>query len=171
MNRRIVFAGILALAASGAAAVVVQTFGIDRASTPAPLTSFGTSAFAQDKPKATLYRNPNCDCCLEYAKYLRSNGYDVTVDSKQNLASIRKQLRVPEKFEGCHVMVIGRYAAEGHVPANALNKLLTEHPDIVGVSLPGMPTGTPGMTGPKQGPFTIYEIPKDEAAAKVFSVE
>lgn len=128
-------------------------------------------AFAGSKPAAILYRNPNCDCCLEYAKYLRSNGFDVTVDAKQDLAAIRTQLHVPEKYEGCHVMVIGRYAVEGHVPVHALNKLLAEKPPIVGISLPGMPTGTPGMTGPKRGPFTIYEIASESAPAKIFSVE
>lgn len=134
----------------------------------APLTA---PANAQEKPQATLYRNPNCDCCLEYAKYLRANGFDVTVDSKQDLAAIRKQLRVPEKFEGCHVMTIGRYAVEGHVSADAINKLLSEHPDIIGLSIPGMPAGTPGMTGRKAGPLTVYEIGNDAAPAKAFATE
>lgn len=128
-------------------------------------------AFADSKPSATLYRNPNCDCCLQYAKYLRSNGFDVMVDAKHDLALVRKQLGIPEKYEGCHVMVLGRYAVEGHVPVPALDKLLAEKPNIIGISLPGMPTGTPGMMGPKQGPFTIYEIANESAPAKVFAVE
>ncbi len=111
------------------------------------LTALPVPLRAENKPAATLYRNPNCDCCLEYAKYLR------------------------EKFEGCHVMVIGRYAVEGHVPVATLNKLLAEQPDIVGVSLPGMPLGSPGMTGRKAGPFTIYEIRNEPGPAKVFAVE
>lgn len=171
MSRRTLFAGILALTAPGAIAVAVKTFGADGAGTSAAPASSNTLASAPDKPKATLYRNPNCDCCLEYAKYLRSNGFDVTIDSKHDLAALRKQLRVPETLVGCHVMVMGRYAVEGHVPVNVLNKLLAEHPDIIGVSLPGMPTGTPGMTGPKNGPFTIYEIASNAASTKVFAVE
>lgn len=128
-------------------------------------------AVAQEKPKATLYRNPNCDCCLEYAKYLRSNGFDVTVDSKANLVTVRKQLHIAEAFEGCHVMTIGRYAVEGHVPVNTLNKLLTDHPDVIGISIPGMPLGTPGMTGQKTGPLKIYEIDNGTTPTKVFGVE
>ena len=147
MNRRTILAATLALTVSTA------------------------SAFAQDKPKATLYRNPNCSCCLDYAKYLRSNGFDVTVDSSSDLKSVRKQLGIPEKFEGCHVMTIGRYAVEGHVDAASINKLLAEHPDIRGISIPGMPTGTPGMTGPKSGPLNVYEIGSDSGPAKVFSTE
>ncbi|MEH2611138.1 DUF411 domain-containing protein [Bradyrhizobium sp. AZCC 1693] len=171
MNRRNVLAAMFAITASGAGGVVVKTFGADRAGLPGSEALFGTPASAQDKPKATLYRNPNCDCCLEFAKYLRTNGFDVAIDSKQDLAALRKQLRVPDNLAGCHVMVMGRYAVEGHVPVNVLNKLLAEHPDIIGVSLPGMPTGTPGMTGPKSGPFTIYEIASNAASPKVFAVE
>ncbi|MEH2534212.1 hypothetical protein V1277_006492 [Bradyrhizobium sp. AZCC 1588] len=170
MNRRNVLAAMFAITASGAGAVIVKTFGADRAGLLAPEALFGTPASAQDKTRATLYRNPNCDCCLEYAKYLRTNGFDVTIESNQDLALVRKRLRVPEKLAGCHVMAIDRYAVEGHVPVKTLNKLLTEHPDIIGVSLPGMPTGTPGMTGPKREPFTIYEI-NDTAPTKVFAVE
>lgn len=129
------------------------------------------TAIAGEKPAATLYRNPNCDCCLEYAKYLRGGGFDVTVDSKQDLASVRKQLHIPEKFEGCHVMVIDRYAVEGHVPLNSLNKLLTERPDNIGISLPGMPAGTPGMTGRKTAPFTIYQIEAGGKPPRVYAAE
>jgi hypothetical protein len=135
------------------------------------LAAVTAPAIAQEKPHATLYRNPNCDCCLEYAKYLRDNGFDVTVDSKANLVTVRKQLHIAEAFEGCHVMTIGRYAVEGHVPVNTLNKLLTDHPDIIGISIPGMPSGTPGMTGQKAGPLKIYEIGNDSAPPKVFATE
>lgn len=128
-------------------------------------------AVAQEKTKVTLYRNPNCSCCLDYAEYLRSNGFEVTVDSKQDLAVVRKQLHVSEKFEGCHVSVIDKYAVEGHVSAVAIKKLLTEHPAIAGISIPGMPAGTPGMTGRKTGPIPVYEIGSDPAPSKVFATE
>ncbi len=124
-----------------------------------------------EKPKVTLYRNPNCSCCLDYAAYLRGAGFDVTVDSNQNLAAVRKQLHVPEKFAGCHVTVIGRYAVEGHVSASAINKLLAERPDIVGISIPGMPPGTPGMTGVKTRPIPVYEIENGTAPAKIFATD
>ncbi len=128
-------------------------------------------AVAQEKTKVTLYRNPNCGCCLDYAEYLRGAGFDVTVDSKENLAVVRKQLHVPEQFEGCHVSVIGKYAVEGHVSADVIKKLLAEHPAIVGVSIPGMLAGTPGMTGHKAGPLPVYEIGNDGAPKKVFATE
>ena len=135
------------------------------------LTAYAAPAFAETKPKATLYRNPNCSCCLDYANYLRGKGFDVTVDSKQDLVSVRKQLRVPEKFEGCHVMVIDRYAVEGHVSADSIDKLLAQRPEIIGISIPGMPLGTPGMTGRKSGPLSVYEISSQSEPDKVFAVE
>src|SRR6266498_1246396 len=106
----------------------------------ATMLAFGRGAKAvevMETPKATLYRNPNCSCCLDYAAYLRRAGFDVTVDSNPNLAAGRNKLHVPEKFAGCHVTVIGRYAVEGHVSTSAINKLLAERPDIVGISIPG----------------------------------
>lgn len=136
----------------------------------AAIPGVAASAVAEALPKATLYRNPNCDCCLDYAKYLQDNGVEVTVDSKQDLAGVRMELRVPEKFQGCHVMTVGRYAVEGHVPINAIRKLMAERPSITGIAIPGMPPGTPGM-GAKTGPLTVVEISQDSASPKVFSVE
>ena len=112
---------------------------------------------ADDLPKATLYRNSNCGCCLEYARYLRRQGFDVDVVGG-GMTSVRDEHGVPEDLEGCHTMVIGGYVIEGHVPAPFVKRLLAERPAIRGISLPGMPNGSPGMTGVKQGTFTIYEI-------------
>ncbi len=108
---------------------------------------------------------------MNYAEYLRGAGFEVTVDSKQDLAVVRKQLHVPEQFDGCHVSVIGNYAVEGHVYADVIKKLLAEHPAIVGISVPGMPPGTPGMTGRKTGPLSVYEIGSDAAPGKVFATQ
>jgi hypothetical protein len=131
---------------------------------------FGASSAAPADPvAATLYKNPQCSCCDEYAKYLRKNGIDVTVKPTHNMSLISRQNGVPEKLAGCHTMLIGGYVVEGHVPVAAINKLLAERPNLKGISLPGMPEGSPGMTGPKTAPFTIYEISDGEP--KVFAVE
>jgi hypothetical protein len=171
MNRKTLMATVLALTVTGAGATALKFINNDRHNGGASQSAFSTAALAQDKPKATLYRNPNCSCCLDYAKYLRENGFDVTVDSSHDLASIRKQLGVPEKFEGCHVMTIGPYAVEGHVDVASINKLLAERPHIIGISIPGMPAGTPGMTGHKSGPLNVYEIGTGSSLSKVFSTE
>jgi hypothetical protein len=128
----------------------------------------GTMARAE--PVAvTMYKNPQCGCCEEYATYLRRHGFKVTVTPTHNMSQISRQNGVPEKLAGCHTMRIGGYVVEGHVPVGAINKLLAERPDIKGISLPGMPEGSPGMGGAKAAPFEILEI--SDGPAKIFSVE
>ena len=122
-----------------------------------------------ESPTATMYVNPQCSCCQGHANYLRANGFKIAVKETHDMSLIRRQHGVPAKLEGCHIMIIGGYVVEGHVPAASINKLLTERPKIKGISLPGMPDGSPGMTGRKTEPFTIYEI--SEGQPKVFAVE
>ena len=122
-----------------------------------------------EPPAATMYVNPQCGCCQGHANYLRQHGFKITVKETHDMSLIRRQHGVPEKLEGCHIMIVDGYVVEGHVPAASINKLLSERPKIKGISLPGMPDGSPGMTGRKSEPFTIYEI--SEGEPKVFAVE
>lgn len=127
-------------------------------------------ALARAEPiDALMYKNPQCGCCEQYAKYLRRNGFNVTVKETHNMSLISRENGVPEKLAGCHTMLVGGYVVEGHVPVGSINKLLAERPNIKGISLPGMPEGSPGMTGQKTEPFIIYEIADGEP--KVFAVE
>jgi len=135
------------------------------------LSAAGTAAAAESSKQGTLYKNPQCGCCEGYANYLRGHGYDITVKPTHDLPMMQRMAGVPETLEGCHSMMIDGYVVEGHVPAKTLNRLLSERPDIKGISLPGMPLGSPGMSGRKAAPFTIYEIGGGEAGAKVYAVE
>jgi hypothetical protein len=121
--------------------------------------------------KATMYKNPQCSCCEGYAAYLRKNGFEVDVKPTNDLAEISRKAGVPENFQGCHTMFVNGYVVDGHVPINTVRKLLSEKPAIAGVTLPGMPLGSPGMGGSKEGPFTIYAITKDGAAPGVYATE
>ena len=116
-----------------------------------------------------LYKNPQCTCCDAYADYLRTNGFEVTVEPTHDLSLIKAKHGVPAALQGCHTMLIDGYVIEGHVPLGPLNKLLAERPTIEGISLPGMPLGSPGMAGPKLGRFTIYEI--SGGPLEVYAVE
>ena len=118
---------------------------------------------------AKMYKNPQCGCCEEYAKYLERNGFEIGIEPTVDLAAIKKMAGVPSKLEACHTLAIDGYVVEGHVPVDTLNRLLTEKPQIRGISLPGMPMGSPGMTGRKAGQFTIYEI--SDAVSEVYAVE
>lgn len=130
----------------------------------------GAPVLAGERPEAVLYKTPNCGCCEGYASYLRENGYQVTVKPSHDMPMIKKLAGVPEALEGCHTTMIDGYVVEGHVPVAAVGKLLEDRPKIRGISLPGMPQGSPGMSGRKSAPFTIFEI-KDGASDKVFAVE
>ena len=109
----------------------------------------------------TLYKNPECGCCDGYADYLRQNGFAVTAKPTNDLAEISRKAGVPADLQGCHTAFIGDYVVDGHVPVEAIEKLLSEHPAIKGITLPGMPEGSPGMVGKKTEPFTIYAIGQD----------
>lgn len=128
-------------------------------------------AAATEKIPATLYKNPSCTCCAAYAKYLRANGFDVKVIEHPNMTLIKQQHGVGEKLEGCHTTVVDGYVVEGHVPVGALKRLLSEKPAIKGIALPGMPAGSPGMSGAKEGPFEILSITGKDAAPAVFATE
>jgi hypothetical protein len=127
------------------------------------------AAQAEEPRTATLYKNPACACCEGYADYLRDNGFEVTVQATHDLPLLHRQHGVPDPLVGCHTTLVEGYVVEGHVPVGALLRLLTEKPAIKGISLPGMPAGSPGMFGEKTEPFTIYEI--GEGPAKVYAVE
>jgi hypothetical protein len=115
-------------------------------------------ADAEDAPNATMYKQAYCSCCDGHADHLRANGFKVTVVETDQLSKIKTKHRVPPEFEGCHTIEIGGYVVEGHVPATIIRKLLNERPNIRGISLPGMPDGSPGMSGIKREPFVVYEF-------------
>jgi hypothetical protein len=124
-----------------------------------------------DPIRATLFKNPQCSCCEGYAAYLRENGFEVEVKPTNDLTQISRKAGVPESIQGCHTMFVDGYVVDGHVPIKVVRKLLTERPAIAGITLPGMPSGSPGMGGPKSSTFTIYSVTKDGAAPKVYATE
>jgi hypothetical protein len=118
--------------------------------------------------KAVLYKNPQCSCCEGYAAYLRQNGFEVDVKPTNDLAEISQKAGVPEKYQGCHTMFVDGYVVDGHVPVEIVRKLVTERPAIAGITLPGMPSGSPGMTGEKTQTFVIYAVTKDGKPPTVY---
>ena len=138
----------------------------------AALASFAAPMRATAAPThATLYKDPQCGCCEGYAAYLRENGFEIAVKPTNDLAEISQKAGVPEKLQGCHAMFVDRYVVDGHVPVNVVRKLLSERPAIAGLTLPGMPTGSPGMVGEKTQPFVVYAVTKDGKAPTVYATE
>lgn len=92
-----------------------------------------------------MYRDPRCGCCGNWVDYMRGEGFEVTVHEERHLNARRSQLGVPDALASCHTAVVDGYLLEGHVPAGAVHRLLAERPEGLGLSVPGMPIGSPGM--------------------------
>ncbi|MEO7940811.1 MAG: DUF411 domain-containing protein [Burkholderiaceae bacterium] len=92
-----------------------------------------------------VYKNPDCGCCTGWVDHLKAAGFSVTVTDVANTAPIRQRLGLPERFAGCHTAVVDGYVIEGHVPAAEVRRLLASRPKAIGLAVPGMPVGSPGM--------------------------
>ena len=117
-----------------------------------------TARASTPKPPVALFKNPGCECCDGYAAYLRQHGFTVSVKESEKLASISTQAGIPAELQGCHTAFVGGYVVDGHVPVEAIEKLLAERPALKGLALPGMPLGSPGMGGDKAAPFIVQAI-------------
>ena len=96
-------------------------------------------------PLITVYKTPNCGCCVKWVEYLQKEGFEVKAVNRDDLAPIKQRAGVPPAMSSCHTALVDGYVVEGHVPAQAIRKLLQERPDTRGLSVPGMPANSPGM--------------------------
>ena len=97
-----------------------------------------------------VWKDPNCGCCADWVRHLQDHGFAVKVNESGNSA-MRAKLGIPQRLGSCHTALVGGYAVEGHVPATDIRRLLAERPQAVGLTVPGMPVGSPGMDGPAYG--------------------
>lgn len=125
------------------------------------LSDKSTTQTEKVKPKAIVYKSSTCGCCRVYVSYLKKQGFDVEVRDMQNTQPIKNKYKIATDKLSCHTTVIGNYFFEGHIPVVAINKVLNEKPEIKGISLPGMPSGSPGMPGEKFDKFEISQLSKD----------
>ena len=110
----------------------------------------------------TVYKTPTCGCCLRWVDHVRARGFAANVIEVGDLAGVRAKLGVPDSLEACHTAVVRGYAIEGHVPADVIRKLLKEKPaGVVGIAVPGMPAGSPGMEGPYKDKYNVVAFGKD----------
>ena len=127
------------------------TFGALGAALIALATAFVfTGGFANPASAQTItvYKTPWCGCCTAWIKHLQRDGLEVRVIEREDLAPVREQLGVPLELSSCHTALVDGYAIEGHVPAAEIRKLLEIRPRATGLSVPGMPMGSPGMETP-----------------------
>lgn len=106
------------------------------------------SAFANanlDRPLVTVWKTPSCGCRKDWVVHLRKEGFEVVTNDVNDTAPIRQKLGLPTKFDSCHTAQVGGYVLEGHVPASEVKRLLREKPAAIGLAVPDMPVGSPGM--------------------------
>lgn len=129
----------------------------------AALAAPGLVPSAAAEPQVTVHKTPWCGCCGAWVEHLRDNGFDVTVHEHEDLDPIRVRLEVPLALGSCHTGEVEGYAIEGHVPAADVHRLLQERPqDIQGLSVPGMPAGSPGMEmGDRRDPYDVVAFGED----------
>lgn len=108
---------------------------------------FGGRVLADTRPTITVWKDPSCGCCGGWVEHLRGNGFAATVIETSEVQSIKAQRSVPAELASCHTAEIAGYTIEGHVPAQAILRLLAEKPSGRGLAVPGMPIGSPGMEG------------------------
>lgn len=127
-------------------------------------------ALAQAKPPLPplqVWKDPNCGCCKDWVSYLQADGFTVQVYDSGNTA-VRRRLGLPERYGSCHTALIGGYVVEGHVNAREIRRLLAEKPQALGLAVPGMPVGSPGMDGPdyggRQDPYDVLLVQRDGTA-------
>lgn len=104
----------------------------------------------------TMYKDPNCGCCGQWAEHMRSHGFSVKEIATPRMGEVKREAGVPQVLGSCHTAKVGGYVVEGHVPAADVKRMLADKPRILGISAPGMPQGSPGMEGPY--PADRYDV-------------
>ena len=125
---------------------------------------------AQSPTTIAVVRDPGCGCCMMWVAHLRKAGYKATVTESSEMDAVKNRKGIPRAARSCHTGVIGGYVIEGHVPAEDIKRLLKDRPDIVGLAVPGMPAGSPGMEVPsgKVAPYDVLAFDK-AGNTKVFA--
>ena len=125
-------------------------------------------AFAQAAPVVEVWKTPSCGCCKDWIRHMESNGFRINAHDVDSTAEVRSRLGLPEAYSSCHTASIGGYVLEGHVPANDIKRLLREKPAAVGLAVPGMNIGSPGMDTPAYGgrkdPYDVMLVGRDGKA-------
>ncbi|PJE60022.1 MAG: hypothetical protein COU85_00500, partial [Candidatus Portnoybacteria bacterium CG10_big_fil_rev_8_21_14_0_10_44_7] len=117
-----------------------------------------------NRPTVTIIKSPDCGCCVSYSAYLRERGFATKTENRTDMDAVKTEYQIPQKMQSCHTALWGDYFVEGHVPLEAVEKLLAEKPAIDGIALPEMPSGSPGMPGEPEPEFEIYALTGGGAA-------
>jgi hypothetical protein len=109
----------------------------------------------------TVYKDAGCQCCVKWVKHLSANGFVVSPHDVSNMDEIKRTMNVPESLQSCHTAVVDRYVIEGHVPADVIKKFLAEKSSSIGLAVPGMPMGSPGMEGARADRYNVLAFERN----------
>ncbi len=118
--------------------------------------------------KITVYKSPTCGCCTKWVKHLEQNGFIVEAFNSRDMSAVKRQMGITRDIQSCHTGEIDGYFIEGHVPADDIKRLLKEKPEAAGLTVPGMPMGSPGMEGHRKDAYSVLLVSKD-GKQEVFS--
>ena len=133
-------------------------------------------AIAGNTTAVEVWKDASCGCCQDWIDHMQANGFAVTTHESGN-AAVRARLGLPQRLGSCHTALVGGYLLEGHVPAADVRKLLKEKPKALGLAVPGMPVGSPGMDGPayngRKDPYDVLLVTKNlmnsDVSTRVFT--
>lgn len=108
-----------------------------------------------------VYKSPYCGCCEEWAEALKASGIPLRMENVEDMDTLKASYKVPDDVWSCHTAVADGYVFEGHVPLEAVNRVLSEHPDITGIAVPGMPSGSLGMGEDPSASYDVIALNKD----------
>lgn len=126
------------------------------------------TAFAQGAPRVEVFKSASCGCCGAWVEHMRQNGFQVIAHDVGDVPAERKKLGMPDRLGSCHTAKIGGYVIEGHVPAGDIRRLLKEKPKALGLAVPSMPPGSPGMESPRPIPYDTLLVARD-GTTRVFA--
>ena len=119
-----------------------------------------------DQIEVTVYKSPTCGCCKKWVRHLEENGFKVISHDVSDVQVIKDKYGVHHDLTSCHTAMVNGYVMEGHVPADDIKRFLTKPPsDVVGLTVPGMPMGSPGMEGNRKDDYNVYTFTKDNKIA------
>lgn len=121
----------------------------------AAATALPTLLSASAATPMVVYKDPNCGCCKTWVSLMRSAGFEISVRDTSDIQAIKRRYQVPAALASCHTAVVGGYVVEGHVPADLISRLLKEKPRVLGLAVPGMPVGSPGMEGDTKEAYDV----------------
>lgn len=130
----------------------------------------GPASAQRSTPTVQVYKSATCGCCALWVKHLQQHGFKTQVTDMENVADIKARHKVPARAQSCHTAVVDGYVLEGHVPAADVQRLLKERPPVLGLAVPGMPIGSPGMEVPNVKPQAYDVVTFDkQGQLKVFA--